>query len=86
MKLNTTLYADGENYFVVANSYDIVGIDGSYIIHLEGNPKKLYKLWIKYKKEIDIKNLYFMKIKGDYFKNHSEAVAGCDGLYKYIGS
>lgn len=86
MKLNTTLYADGMSYFVIADAQDVLGIVGHYIIHMEGTPTKLYKLWLNHKEEININNLYFMMKDDKFFKNHSEELKGYDGVYKYIGS
>jgi len=82
MRLETELIIEGTSYFVVTEAYPLIGLEGKYLVHAEGNRRTLFKLWNKHKKVFG-KTTYFMLKKFEYFKNHCDPVEGFDGLYIY---
>jgi hypothetical protein len=72
------------SYISVADA-QILGDEyiGKFIVHAEGNPRVIYKLWQEFYEEISPDNteVYFSLKNKDYFKNHCAEVI--PGLYKY---
>jgi hypothetical protein len=86
MKTQSDIYFEGDSYFSFADASPLIGLEGYYLIHAEGNSRVLFKIFLEYKSEITGRgNVYFMLKKLKYFKNHCEPVEGYDGLYKYTG-
>ena len=85
MKLEADLYYKEDSYFVVVDAIGVVGKPGRYIVHAEGVPKTLFKVYKEHKEEItpSDKTTYFMVKSLKYFKNHSEPVKGIEGLFKW---
>lgn len=57
--------------------------EGKFIVHAEGNPRVIFKIWQQYYDEIspDGTDVFFSLKQWHYFRNHSEEVM--PGLYKY---
>ena len=82
MRLDSELITDGTSYFVVTEAYPLIGLEGKYLVHAEGNRKAVFKLWRE--NVIAFKPItYFMLKDVKYFRNHAIPVEGCDGLYYY---
>jgi hypothetical protein len=72
----------GEDGSYCCFSYDFMP-GATFIAHIEGTPKKLYRLWRKHRGLFKGRILYCIKDK-DYFSGHSRMIE--DGLYEYIGN
>lgn len=78
-----TLFSEDGSYIVISHSilpkeYGLY----TFIIHFEGTPKQLYKLWKEHREHIFGRVLYCIK-ELDFFKNHSREIE--EGLYEYVG-
>jgi len=82
MRLETELITDGTSYFVVTEAYPLIGLEGKYLVHAEGNRRALFKLWRENLKAFG-STTYFMLKKFEYLRNHATPVKGLDGLYIY---
>jgi len=82
MRLETELITDGTSYFVVTEAYPLIGLEGKYLVHAEGNRRVLFKLWRENAKAFT-PITYFMLKKFEYFRNHAVPVEGKQGLYYY---
>ena len=86
LKLESDIYVSPEDssYLSVTDAKFLGGdYKGRYIVHAEGNPRVIYKLWKRYESDISQgQDVYFMLKKLQYFRNHCIEVA--PGLYKYI--
>ena len=85
MRLETELIISEDNptsYFVVTEAYPLIGLEGKYLIHAEGNNRTLFKLW-RDNLTVFGPTTYFMLKKFEYFRNHATPVEGYDGLYVY---
>jgi len=81
MKVKADVYVDDESYCVVADSMEVLGREGTYIVHMEGNPLALFRLSNKYKKDIfGDTDTYFMVKDQKYFRNHMTPT-DIEGLY-----
>ena len=82
MRLETELIIEDTSYFVVTEAYPLIGLEGKYLVHAEGNRRTLFNLWKKHKIAFG-STTYFMLKKFEYFRNHCEPVEGHDGLFTY---
>ena len=74
---------DGSYIIFVPNFLDVEEYgEHTFIAHMEGTPKVLYREWMRHKDEV-LKGriLYGIKDK-DYFQNNSIEIE--EGLYEYI--
>lgn len=80
-----TMFSEDGSYVVFSNS--ILGTDkyGEYtfILHLEGTPKQIYRLWKQHRPNIKGRVLYCIK-DIDFFKKHSREIE--EDLYEYTGN
>lgn len=73
------MYSDDGSYIVFSKEY----MEGfTFIVHVEGTPKALYRLWKENRDELEGRILYCIKDK-DFFSGHSVEIE--EGLYEYIG-
>lgn len=78
------VYYEGENCFVMCDALDFVGLEGKYVLWMDGTRRGTFKVWTRYRDEIsDGKNVYFMLKNIGIFKNHVDPVEGHEGLYVY---
>lgn len=79
------IYDENEgSYGVLSNSVVDEALFGknTFICHLEGNPKVIYRLFKQHSNEIQGDLLFCYQDK-NFFSNHSEEIA--PGLWKYTG-
>jgi len=81
MNLTASVYTEEGSYCVVCDAQAIVGREGTYILHMEGNPFTLFKLKNKYREEIfGDTDTYLMMKDEKYFRNHT-TLTDIEGLY-----
>ena len=86
-KVESTTYIGDDNtsYFVFMDAV-IDNKMSSYILHCEGNPRVLYKLWKEIKDDFADKEVYYMLKRKEILGNHSIKVTVDNNgqiLYKY---
>lgn len=77
-----TMFSKDGSYVVFSNTILHTDKFGPYtfIVHMEGTPKQLFRLWKEHRDEIQGRLLYCIKDK-DFFKNHSTEIE--EDLYEY---
>ena len=85
LKLQSDIYVSPEDLtYLSVTDAKVLGeeYEGRFVLHAEGNPRVVYKLWKQYEDEISQgMDVYFSLKKMEYFRNHCEEVM--PGLYKY---
>jgi hypothetical protein len=86
-KVMSTVYYDEPTgaYLSVVDGREL-GVEGNYVLHIEGNQRALYKMWKQIKHEVKPEgtDLYCTLKKMEYFGNHVEP-SEIPGLFKYTG-
>lgn len=79
------VYGEDGSYIVFANNFldtEKFG-ENTFIVHMEGTPKVLFKEWMRHKEEFLIGRIFFCTQFGNFFKNHSEEIL--PGVWEYTG-
>lgn len=86
-KIMSTVYYDEDtgSYLSILKGEDL-GMEGNYVLHIEGKQRALFKLWQQVKHEVKPEGteLYCTLKKMEYFGNHVEP-AHLPGLFRYTG-
>lgn len=85
MEYNSKVFAEGKTFIVFIDCI-IDNKLASFVLHTEGNPRVILKLYLENKHKLH-SDIYYMLKNDSIFKNHSELVYEESGekIYKYIG-